>query len=110
MAKPTSQPPSAQPSKSVGKARRVDPLRNRPANAEESSPETLVPEIVRSTLHQSQGDGAAADLRKRIAERAYELAEHRGFSPGAALEDWLCAEREMQAAPVEQAPEDQFTG
>ena len=32
-----------------------------------------------------------------IAERAYFLAEQRGFGDGAALDDWLAAEREIDA-------------
>lgn len=30
--------------------------------------------------------------RGRIAERAYRLAEQRGFAPGSELDDWLAAE------------------
>jgi Protein of unknown function (DUF2934) len=30
--------------------------------------------------------------RRRIAERAYRLAEQRGFAPGSELDDWLAAE------------------
>ena len=32
-----------------------------------------------------------------IAEAAYYRAEKRGFAPGAALEDWLAAEEEIDA-------------
>jgi Protein of unknown function (DUF2934) len=32
--------------------------------------------------------------RRRIAERAYRLAERRGFTPGQELDDWLAAEAE----------------
>jgi hypothetical protein len=32
--------------------------------------------------------------RGRIAERAYRLAEQRGFAPGSELDDWLAAEAE----------------
>jgi hypothetical protein len=31
----------------------------------------------------------------RIARVAYQRAQQRGFSPGAELEDWLAAEREI---------------
>jgi hypothetical protein len=37
------------------------------------------------------------DRQQMIAERAYQLAEQRGFEPGAELEDWLAAEREVDA-------------
>lgn len=45
---------------------------------------------------QSAGDTtAAAPDRDRIAARAYELYLERGRSDGAALDDWLNAEREL---------------
>lgn len=49
---------------------------------------------------------------QRIARRAYELAQRRGFTPGAELGDWLQAEREIDAAEQEKhrAPESQMTG
>lgn len=31
---------------------------------------------------------------RRVAARAYRLAERRGFAPGAELDDWLAAEAE----------------
>ncbi len=33
----------------------------------------------------------------RIAVAAYHRAQHRGFAPGQELEDWLAAEREIDA-------------
>lgn len=36
--------------------------------------------------------------RTLIAHAAYFRAERRGFAPGHALEDWLCAESEVDAA------------
>jgi hypothetical protein len=33
-----------------------------------------------------------AGRRQRIAERAYQRAERRGFAPGQELDDWLAAE------------------
>jgi hypothetical protein len=32
-----------------------------------------------------------------VAEAAYYLAEKRGFTPGGALDDWLEAEKEIEA-------------
>jgi hypothetical protein len=32
-----------------------------------------------------------------IAEAAYYIAEHRGFAPGHELEDWLLAEKQIDA-------------
>ena len=37
----------------------------------------------------------APDREQRIAERAYQLAEQRGFTPGREMDDWLAAEREV---------------
>lgn len=39
-----------------------------------------------------------ADRHCRIAVRAYFMAEARGFAPGGALDDWLAAEIEEDAA------------
>jgi DUF2934 family protein len=33
----------------------------------------------------------------RVSRAAYQLAELRNFAPGSELEDWLCAEREVDA-------------
>lgn len=33
-----------------------------------------------------------------ICEAAYYIAEHRGFEPGHDMDDWLAAEREIDAA------------
>ena len=38
-----------------------------------------------------------ADREQRIAVRAHQLAEARGFAPGGEMEDWLQAEREVDA-------------
>ena len=45
-------------------------------------------------------------LSARIAKRAYELAARRGFTPGHELEDWLQAEREIEAGPPRNTPPD----
>lgn len=34
---------------------------------------------------------------ERIARAAYQRAEQRGFEPGQEIEDWLAAEREIDA-------------
>jgi hypothetical protein len=43
------------------------------------------------------------DLQQRIALRAYELYEGRGYGHGYALDDWIQAEREVlrQIPPVQ---------
>jgi hypothetical protein len=40
----------------------------------------------------------AAERHRRIEVRAYFMAEARGFAPGYALDDWLVAEVEEDAA------------
>jgi hypothetical protein len=44
------------------------------------------------------------DRDRRIAERAYLLAEQRGFAPGGELADWLAAERAVDAERAGPAP------
>ena len=44
---------------------------------------------------------AKPDMRAAIAERAYYMAERRGFEPGHEVEDWLTAEREVAALAAE---------
>jgi len=43
-------------------------------------------------------DEATAERLKRIAEAAYRRAQQRNFAPGHDLEDWLEAEKEVDAA------------
>jgi Protein of unknown function (DUF2934) len=38
-----------------------------------------------------------AERYRRICELAYRKAEQRGFAPGGEVEDWLDAEREVDA-------------
>lgn len=37
------------------------------------------------------------DRKKMVAEAAYYIAEQRGFQPGDELQDWLLAERQIDA-------------
>lgn len=46
------------------------------------------------------------EVAKRISQRAYELAERRGFEPGHEIEDWLQAEREIEAGQPRNTPPD----
>jgi hypothetical protein len=41
---------------------------------------------------------ASVSVRERIAQRAYELYEQRGSTPGNEYDDWLRAEAEVRAA------------
>ncbi len=90
---------------------KVDPSLHRPANADESVPEALVPDVVRTNVQQTTPETSQTRW-SRIARRAYELAQHRGFAPGAELSDWLQAEKEIDAADQQKqaAPENQITG
>lgn len=97
---------------SVGNVVKVDPVSQRPPNAEESTPEALVPDIIHTDLQQ-QSPGGQANLQgrwARIQQRAYEIAQRRGFTPGAELDDWLQAEIEIDAAAGQESPEQQITG
>lgn len=97
-------------SASKGRSRKAA-AKNRPPNADEMSPETLLPDVdvVKSNLQQTQLDENSRHAR--IAMRAHEIAEARGFEPGHELEDWLRAEQEIDASAGPQvAPENQFTG
>jgi hypothetical protein len=38
------------------------------------------------------------DREQQIREAAYRRAEQRGFEPGAEIDDWLAAERELDEA------------
>jgi hypothetical protein len=97
------------PSSARGAKGKEVALTQRPDHAEELSPETLLPEVVATDLEKTQLDDESRHAR--IAKRAHELAEQRGFDVGGELVDWLQAEREIDAAPVQQVPpENQFTG
>lgn len=43
---------------------------------------------------------------ERISQRAYEIAQKRGFAPGHELEDWLQAEREIEWGTPRNTPPD----
>jgi hypothetical protein len=45
-------------------------------------------------------------LHERIQRRAYELAQQRGFTPGQEMDDWLQAEREIEAGSPRNTPPD----
>lgn len=64
-------------------------------------PSNVVP-MVRSRAAADEAPAAPpavdpAERQRWIAERAYLLAEQRGFAPGGELADWLAAEREVDA-------------
>lgn len=83
------------------------------SNAEQA-PEYAEPRVslVSTSLERTELATPSTERHARIAEAAYRRAEQRGFAPGYELEDWLAAEREVDASgPTQQLrPEDQFTG
>lgn len=52
--------------------------------------------VLTNSGHASDGYDSQARYAL-IAEAAYHLAEQRGFRPGHELDDWLAAEREVDA-------------
>ena len=46
------------------------------------------------------------DEAERIARRAYQIAEERGFAGGHELDDWLQAERELEWGVPRNTPPD----
>src|SRR5690606_22335408 len=90
---------------------KVDPRLQRPANADESVPEALVPDVIHTDVQQQAADPSQTRWSP-IAQRADRLAHQRGFAPGAELSDWLQAEREIDAAEQQKqaAPENQNPG
>ena len=67
-----------------------DSADSQPDNSEEMAGATLVSHVVESDVaHELPGRWT------RVARRAYQLAEERGFAPGAQLDDWLRAETEI---------------
>ena len=52
-------------------------------------------EIKNMEPQESMSIGQEEQLSESIRKRAYEIFEQRGCKVGFALEDWLCAEREL---------------
>jgi hypothetical protein len=75
----------------------------RRAPAAQSSVEPASAATASKTNIPAKPDGAAAGAlaipaptrETMIREAAYFLSEHRGFAPGAELEDWFAAERDV---------------
>jgi hypothetical protein len=53
-----------------------------------------------------RGEPLAPEQADRIAKRAYEIAQRRGFVAGQELDDWLQAEREIEAGAPRNTPPD----
>jgi hypothetical protein len=52
--------------------------------------------------HDESSAARASDRRARIAEAAYHRAQLRGFAPGFEEQDWLEAEKEIEATATHQ--------
>lgn len=70
---------------------------NRAADGVVGEASTPDVQITRSKLQQRDIPSFSESREARIAEAAYWRAERRGFTPGQELEDWLNAEREVDA-------------
>ena len=66
----------------------------REESAEQSSANAA---ITGGSLERREIPSLSEDREQRIAEAAYWRAERRGFEPGHELDDWLEAEREVDA-------------
>jgi hypothetical protein len=64
-------------------------------------------EITGDSLERREIPSFSDDRQQRIAEAAYWRAERRGFKPGHELEDWLEAERDIDAPRSRDASRDQ---
>ena len=53
-----------------------------------------------------RGAALPPEQAERIAQRAYEIAEQRGFAAGHELDDWLQAERELEWGVPRNTPPD----
>ena len=58
---------------------------------------TRKPPARKSTVKKEKANPSPEEVWKLIAEAAYYRAEKRGFAHGMALDDWLEAEKEIDA-------------
>ena len=66
---------------------------------------TMAEEASPAVTHTAGEKNAAAPDRGRVAMRAYELYLARGAMEGAALDDWLAAERELSSGNFDRTDE-----
>jgi hypothetical protein len=85
--------PATQPAKARSDAMRPDP--GRPPAPAAANP--ISSNIDPSPFSQQRRQQAARERFHAIAEAAYYIAQRRGFQPGQELQDWLSAEREIDA-------------
>lgn len=83
-------------------------LRRRARHSSIRSVDVDPPELDVPQEDPAEGTGAtsidATERLERIARAAYYRGEKRGFSQGFEVDDWLEAEREVDAAPSDPAP------
>ena len=72
---------------------------DKPTTSRKTRRATVAPHAVEAEPNAIAADDrtpvSADDRARMIAEHAYFLAAERGFTPGAELDDWLAAEREI---------------
>mgnify|MGYP001065828621 CR=1 FL=1 len=73
---------------------RTGAARTRQPGDEQNAASSIVDD---SSLQRRELPSYSDSREARIAERAYWRAERRGFTPGQELDDWLAAEREVDA-------------
>jgi hypothetical protein len=83
------------PSRRPGSTPGTDGRRNGTTSRPQGTP-TGTPPPVANTVSHLPSEGDREVRRRRIAEAAYYRAERRGFAPGADVDDWLEAEREVE--------------
>jgi hypothetical protein len=69
--------------------------KTRTSNADTTYASTV--QVTNANLERHEIPSFSESREARIAEAAYWRAERRGFSPGRELDDWLEAEREIEA-------------
>ena len=75
---------------------RIPGIESQRAIPEPPTPEALKTSFVRP-LFLVPHRLTAAERHQRICDLAYRRAEQRGFAPGGEVDDWLDAEREVDA-------------
>jgi Protein of unknown function (DUF2934) len=77
------------------RATSVGEVESETSNADTTYASTL--QVTNAHLERREIPSFSESREARIAEAAYWRAERRGFAPGSELEDWLEAEREVDA-------------
>jgi len=91
--KPTTKP-TAKPAAKTGAAKTAAKKSN--GGSKPATTAASVPTVKTATSSPNINNTSSEELTQLIAERAYYLAEQRGFSGGDPVEDWLVAEREVK--------------